>query len=285
MKKWAIIGAAGQLGKAFTELVKDEGVPLTHVNFEITNPEAIKSLSKHDLRGVINCSAYNLVDNAEDDPVGAFSVNAFSVANLAKFCQERALDFVHYSTNYVFNGSKGKAYTEEDVPSPQGIYACSKLSGEYLANTHCKKSYVIRTAAVFGQGGNKSKGGNFIDRMTTRAKQGQPLKIVNDQTVNPTYAHDLAVASLKLIEKQKYGLYHITNSGETTWAEYARYFIKLAGIKAEITPVASSEVLSKANRPTYGVLDISKFEKTTGYRMRSWQDAVKDYIALIESQL
>lgn len=277
--KWAIIGAGGQLGRAFVKIVKEEAIPLTHENFDVTNHENIKSLSKLDLKGVINCSAYNLVDAAEEDPYSAFNVNAFAVVNIAKFCQEKSIDFVHYSTNYVFDGSKGAGYNEEDIPTPQGIYAGTKLAGEHFALEYCKRSYVIRTAAVFGKGGNKSKGGNFIDRMLTRAKQGQPIKIVSDQIVNPTYADDLAQASLKLIERQEYGLYHITNSGETSWFDYTCYFINLAGLKANISPVTTNELSSKAKRPSYGVLDISKFEKLTGYKMRSWRDAVKDYVS------
>ncbi len=283
MSQWAVIGAGGQLGRAFVDLLGSQAIAFKHENLEVTDHvNTCKALSQFNLRGIINCSAYNLVDKAEDEPELAVQVNGLAVMNLARFCQEKSLEFVHYSTNYVFDGLKEGGYKEEDPPSPQSVYAVSKLLGENFARDNCKRSYVIRTAAVFGTGGNKSKGGNFIDRMIEKAGQGAPLEVVNDQFVSPTFANDLAKESLKLIESLQYGLCHITNKGAVSWYDYARFFLEQAGIKANLEGVSSKELAAKAKRPRNGLLDCSKFERIIGFELRSWEEAVKEYLAQIK---
>ncbi|MBI3406689.1 MAG: dTDP-4-dehydrorhamnose reductase, partial [Acidobacteria bacterium] len=205
-----LIGAGGQLAEDLCAvLASEEILAASHSELDIGDPAAVATfVEKLRPECVINTAAFNLVDACEDRSEEAFRVNTLGVYYLARAAKQAGARLVHFSTNYVFDGGKNAPYNENDLPHPLSIYAQSKLGGEWAAQQYCEKHFVIRTAALYGRAGNKSKGGNFVERLIRNADEGKPLRIVNDQIVNPTYTLDLAQSVGRLIRTERYGLYH-----------------------------------------------------------------------------
>src|SRR5205085_9848553 len=173
---------------------------------------------------VINCAAYNLVDRAEDEPDAAFAVNAWAVRELATACNELGSVLVHFSTDHVFglDAARRTPYAEDDPPGPVNVYGLSKLSGEYLVRALCPRHFIVRTCGLYGIWGSGGKGGNFVETMLRLAREGKPLRVVDDQECTPSYTVDIATATAALIATDRYGLYHLTNSGSCSWYDFAR---------------------------------------------------------------
>jgi dTDP-4-dehydrorhamnose reductase len=283
----ALIGAAGQLGTALTASLPSANslVPLTHAEIEICNPDSVDAaLSRADATCVINAAAYNFVDRAEDEPDLAHAVNGVGPQNLARWCTKRKAVLVHVSTDYVFSGSPGQApFIETDAPAPESAYARSKLAGEEFVRAECPTHFVIRTCGLYGRAQSAGKG-NFVRTMLRMASEGRPLKVVDDQHCTPSYAVDVATAIWKLIETNRFGLYHATNSGATTWHGFASEIIRLAGFNTQVTAIPSREFPQKAKRPSYSVLDCSKLAATTGAALPTWQDALSRYVPQIVAE-
>lgn len=277
--KIAIIGADGQLG---TDLLKlaPQAVALTIKDIDITDPAKSRQvLTAIKPAIVINTAAYHRVDDCEDNRDLAFKVNADGPANLAKICRDLDAELVHISTDYVFDGEKGAPYLESDQPNPTSVYGRSKLAGEENVAAAWEKHYLIRTCGLYGTAGSLGKGGgNFVETMITRGKSGQPLRVVNDEIVGPTYSLDLARKILQIIEKKSYGLYHITNSGECSWYEFTLKIFELLGIKTPVMPVSGAEFKAKAKRPGYSVLAHEHLKVLGLDDLRSWPDALKAYL-------
>jgi dTDP-4-dehydrorhamnose reductase len=272
--KTLILGANGMLGHALAYVFKDYKPVLwrrsdlditskTHVLGKITE-------AKPDL--IINSAAFTDVDGAEENEDIATQINGDGVGYLVQASQQVGATLVHFSTDYVFDGTKKNGYTEHDKPNPINAYGRSKLAGEdqilRLAQNDGLKFYIIRTSWLYGEHGK-----NFVDTMLGLAKKGEPIKVVNDQFGSPTYTVDLALAIKELIEsKAEFGIYHRTNSGVTSWYEFAKEIFSVFGAKANLLPCTTEEYPRKATRPQYSILKSTKLQS-----MRPWQDALKEY--------
>ena len=276
----ALIGATGQLGTDLHRQLSGEVVPLTHAEIEVTQPDSIHAmLNRVQPEMVVNTAAYNLVDKAETEVEVAMSVNAWGPRNLALACAQRQLTLVQISTDYVF-GLEGGTRTprrETDLPGPQGVYAASKLLGEYFVRSLCPKHFVIRTCGLYGQAATRSKG-NFVLTMLRLAKEKPQLRVVADQRCVPSYTRDVAEAIVALVRTEEYGLYHATNSGESSWFEVASEAVRLAGLTPPIIPITTAAFGAPAARPAYSVLDCSKIAAVTGLTLRPWRDALAAYL-------
>lgn len=278
--KIAIIGADGQLGSDLLKVLKgNELLPLYYPDFDVTKPEKARNiLFKLRPEIVINTSAYNRVDNCETNSVEAFLLNSIAVRDLALICRERGFIFVHFSTDYVFDGKKKFPYIEDDRPNPLSMYGVSKLAGEYFVRNILEKYFLIRTCGLYGEAGCWGKGTNFVDTMVSLGGKGKPLRVVNDQWVTPTSTAELALKIEELIKTNHYGLYHLTNEGQCTWFEFALAIFSLMGKKAQLVPIDSKTYGSKALRPTFSVLENKKAKEIGLSEFSPWRKALKDYL-------
>lgn len=277
----AVVGANGMLGSDLVRLMRQSGIstiPLDVDEVDIRRADsALEVLSAIKPGVVINAAAVTDVDGCESNPSAAFSVNAAGAANLAKAARECGAFMIHLSTDYVFDGSKRSPYSEKDPVNPIGIYGNSKAQGEIavselLPGNHC----IVRTQWLFGLNGK-----NFVEAILSAAEQRDVLKVVDDQAGSPTYTIDLADAIIKLCAAGAKGIVHVTNSGETTWYHFARQIIERTGMtKVRVEPIKTEELGRPAPRPAYSVLDNSRFVRLTGYALRSWEEALADYLSM-----
>lgn len=279
--KYAVLGAAGQLGRDLCPRLAGDMVPLARDQADLTQPDTLKA-TLNELRPdvVVNCAAYNFVDRAETEPEAAYAVNTLGVRSLAAICRDLGCVLVHFSTDYVFGLEKGRCmpYGEAEAPGPLGVYGLSKLGGEYLARSLCPRDFVIRTCGLYGVWGSGGKGGNFVETMLRLAAQGKPLRVVHDQICTPSYTVDVATATAALIETGRYGLYHITNAGSCSWHDLTRTIFQLAGVRADLTPISSKEYGAPARRPDFSVLATEKYAALGLPPLRPWQEAVAAYL-------
>ena len=276
----AVIGSHGQLGTDLMRVLGAEAIGLTHADIEITDPSSIDvSLDKNSPDIVINTAAYNLVDKAEEEPEASFAVNAFAPMHLARACASREITLVHVSTDYVFGQDSDRTtpYTENDLPCPVGVYGTSKLTGEHLVTASCPQSFVVRTCGLYGNPTSLGKG-NFVRTMLRLGQDRDELTVVDDQRCTPTSTADLATAIAALIQTDAYGLYHCTNSGDTTWCEFAQAIFEIAGLDVIVKPITSAEFGAPARRPPYSVLNCDRLTSVTGVAMPHWRDALAAYL-------
>lgn len=272
--RYAVLGANGQLGRDLCSRLQGDVIRLTREQADLTRPDSLgATLAALRPDVVINCAAFNFVDKAESEPEAAFAVNAWGVRTLANVCHELGSLLVHFSSDYVFglDANRATPYQERDAPGPLSVYGLSKLAGEYLVRSICPKHIIIRTCGLYGVWGSGGKGGNFVETMLRLAKEGKPIRVVNDQVCTPTYTVDVALATMALIQADKPGLYHITNSGSCTWFELAQAIFELAGVDADLSPVTIAEFGAIARRPAYSVLGNSE-------PMRDWREALQAYL-------
>jgi len=276
----AIIGADGQLGSDLLKtLARDEVFPLYYPEFDVTQPERMRSVFLS-LRpdAVVNTAAFHRVDECEDNPETSFRVNTIAVRDLARLAGELDFSLVHFSTDYVFDGRKTEPYIETDPPNPLNVYAVSKLAGEYFVSALVEKHFLLRTCGLFGQASCREKGYNFVDRMIMLAEQGKPIRVVDDQWVSPTSTAELAERTSDLIRTDHYGLYHMTSEGQCTWFRFAQEVFSLLGKSPRLEPVSSRAFAATARRPLYSVLE-NKRAKETGLRdFSSWDEALRAYL-------
>ena len=244
--KVAVIGATGQLGSDLVKVFEDV-IPLTHRDIEVTDLSSCEILKELKPDVVINTAAYHKTDECEENPEKSFLVNSVGARNIALICKEIGAIDVYISTDYVFDGSKGEPYTEEDVPDPINVYGVSKYAGEILTRNICDRYYIVRVASLFGIAGASGKGGNFVETMIKKGKSGDELYVVDDITMSPTYTKDAAVAIEKILSyKLPYGIYHVTNEGCCTWYEFAKAIFEITGIDAKLNPTTSDKYPTKA---------------------------------------
>lgn len=222
---------------------------------------------------VVNCAAYTRVDDAEKEERQALLVNGLAVHNLCLACQERGIPLVHFSTDYVFDGTKKGAYAIYDTPNPLSAYGRSKLLGEQYVLWLLTRFFLVRTSWLFGRHGR-----NFIDTMLELGKKQKRIHVVNDQTGCPTWTCHLAEAVVELIRTGRYGVYHVTNSGSTTWFEFAREVFRLSGMDVEVTPTTTDRFPRPARRPLNSVLDPFPLVEVLGREMPSWEEALGEYL-------
>jgi len=279
--KYAILGAAGQLGRDLVPRLAGEVVALTRPQADLTRPDTLgAALAELNPDVVINCAAYNFVDRAEEEPEAAFAVNAWGVRSLALLCRDRGCTLVHFSSDYVFglNADRRTPYAESDAPGPVSVYGLSKLAGEYLVRSLCPNHFVIRTCGLYGVWGSGGKGGNFVETMLRVAAQGKPLRVVADQACTPSYTVDVANATAALVPTGHYGLYHVVSGGSCSWREFAQTIFQLAKLPVEVAPVTSREYAAAARRPSYSVLASPAYAALGLPRLRPWQEALAAYL-------
>ncbi len=277
----ALIGAGGQLGRDLLPLLGDNVVPLLHSDIEISQRDSVSErLGALEPDVVINCAAYNLVDQAEQEPPAAFATNAFGPLHLARWCGEHKRTLMHVSTDFVFGaaGVRPHPYTEQDCPGPLSVYGSSKLTGEQFVTAYCPRHFIVRTCGLYGHPAPHSKG-NFVQTMLRLAQTRDELRVVSDQRCTPTSTAELARALVDLLATNDFGLYHATNTGAASWAEFAATIFELAGLATTVTPITSSEFGAAAQRPAYSVLDCDKLHSILGRSLRPWREALAEYIA------
>ncbi len=281
--KILVTGANGQLGTDLCKVLQHfELIPLTHKEIEIADINSVKyAFCKHKPDIIINTAAYVRVDDCETEQDRAFLINALGARNVAVIAQELKTKLIHISTDYVFGGEsepRTTPYTELDTPIPISIYGKSKLAGENFVRHFCPKHFIIRTSGLFGVAGASGKNGNFVETTLKLAQEREELKVVNDQVFSPTYTKDLAKKIAQLITSEYYGIFHITNRGSCSWYEFAKEILKLADLKIRLIPITSDEYPQKARRPRFSVLDNYHLRLLGMDDMRTWQEALKDYM-------
>ncbi len=269
-----ITGAKGQLGKDLIKAFSAEEIIAHDVDtLDITDFEAVQNeFLKQKPDVVINSAAFTNVDGCESNPEGAYAVNAVGTANLAMATNAVDGSMLCVSTDYVFDGSATKPYLEWDPANPASVYGASKRAGEEALMSLTNKFYIARTAWLYGHGGN-----NFVKTIQKVAKEKGELKVVDDQRGSPTFTWDLARKIYEIVKSNQYGIYHVTNSGDTTWYEFTKEILRLSNIEAKVDPCATDEFPRPAKRPAYSVMENFNL-KLRGFKpMRPWQEALKDY--------
>ena len=270
-----VTGAAGQLGGVICEeFGGDDIVPLTHADLNLTDHSAvIRTVQQQEPAVIINCAAYNRVDDAEDDALNALAVNAFGVRSLARAATDVGAALVHYSTDFVFDGEVSTPYTEQATPNPRSVYGVSKLLGEWFA-LDVPSGYVLRVESLFGGSPQRSSVDRIIDAISDRRE----VRVFTDRTVSPSYVHDVARATRSLIESDAApGLYHCVNSGHGTWWEVAEEIARQVGAEPRLAPVTLETAGLRAKRPGYCALSNAGLA-AVGVRMPTWQDALDRYL-------
>jgi dTDP-4-dehydrorhamnose reductase len=281
----AVIGSTGQLGTDLLEVLVNAGsyevFGLSHREIECTDPVSIdKALKAARPDVVVNCAAFVRVDESEERPDDAFRVNSLGALAVARACAEIEALCVYISTDYVFDGGKGSPYTESDASHPINVYGASKLAGEYLVQQASPRWLVARMASLFGKAGSSGKGGNFVETILTKARAGEPLRLVNDIRMSPTYSRDGAQALEILLRQRASGLFHVANAGHCSWYEFACKALEIVGIgnRIEIEPISSSNYPMKARRPKDSSLESAKLSPFLKGCLRPWHEALKAYL-------
>ena len=279
MQRVVVFGGSGQLGSEIRRLWDDvEIVAPTSREVDLEDAAAVAAVIECNAPDtVVNCAAYHHVDRCEEIPERPFAVNAAAVERLAQQCARRDVTFVTYSTDYVFDGGLGRAYTEADVPNPQSVYGVSKLAGEQLVLRLKSRAFVIRTCGVYGVRASTSKGYTFIDRILTQARSGERSRVVRDMFVTPSYAVHLATATRDLIRTTRYGLYHMVNEGPVSWYDFALEAVRQSGLNATIEPISYAAWPSTVRRPPYSALENARLH-ALDIRLPRWQSGVRAYL-------
>lgn len=222
---------------------------------------------------IVNLAAITNVDGCEDSAELARKINGEAPGIVAELCEKHHIKLLHMSTDYVFGGESNSPCKEEDPPSPRSVYGATKLLGETNVLTHNPSSLIVRIQWLYGDGGE-----NFITKIKRIAENTGIVEVVNDQRGTPTYAKDLAHPLKALLEGRYSGIYHMTNAGSCTWFEFAREIFLRLGMDVQVRPITSAKLNRKAKRPAHSVFDCSKLQKDTGIRLRSWKEALREYL-------
>ena len=281
MRRILVIGAKGMLGRDLMGILhstcsKDEiiGWDIEEIDIQ-KEDESITKIEKLRPEIVIHIAAYTDVDGCELDKEKAFAVNAEGTKHVVLAASKCDAKIVYLSTDYVFDGEKREPYSESDPPHPLNVYGHSKLKGEQYVQEGVKDSLIIRTQWLYGPFGK-----NFVDSILRQATEKSALSIVNDQMGSPTYTLDLARAISELIQFGARGIFHVANGDFCAWDTFAEAILKLSGInRVKVLPISSKELDRPAARPSYSVLSCQKLKKETGLTMRSWSEALKDYLS------
>jgi len=277
----AVLGSQGQLGRDLCPRLAGKVVPLTRADLDLNKPNTIAgTLASLKPDVLVNCAAYNFVDQAETEPDAAMAVNAWGVRALANACRDANVRLVHFSTDYVYglDAARTEPWTEQDAPGPVSVYGISKLAGEYVVRSASDKNLVIRTCGLYGVWGSGGKGGNFVETMLKMAGEGKPLRVVNDQLCTPSYTADVAEATAALIQSGHAGLFHLTNAGFCSWFEFAAEIFRQAQVNADLAPTTSVQFRRPAKRPPFSVLSNAKLTSAGIRSPRSWRDAIAAYL-------
>jgi dTDP-4-dehydrorhamnose reductase len=280
-KKVLVTGAKGQLGQDVVLNLTEAGYEVHgfgHAELDITNMAQVQQIL-NDVQPdvVVHAAAYTKVDQAESDQEAAYAVNAIGTRNMAVVSEALGAKLVYISTDYVFNGEEERPYTEFDQASPLGVYGKSKYAGEVFVRDFHSKFFILRTSWVFG-----AHGGNFVKTMLKLAESHPELKVVNDQRGCPTYTVDLAAVIRNVIETSNYGTYHVSNSGECSWYEFAKTIFELSGKKVKVEPVTTAEFPRPAPRPKNSVFDHLMLRLNGFGELPNWRNALERFLNEIQ---
>lgn len=279
--KYIITGASGQLAKEFIETFKNKNIDFiapTEQEFDITNKEKIfKIISQYKPDIILNCAAYNNVEQAEVDSTCAYLINHKALQNLVEISKENNIKLVHFGTDYVFDGTKNNFYTEQDITNPLNEYGKSKLAGEQEALKY-SNSLVLRLSWVIGNGNQ-----NFLYKLSQWTQKTNKLNISCDEISIPTFTFDIVKYTLLAIDKNLTGLYHLTNSKKCSRYELAKEYINLMGYNVELTPVPMSTFASKVKRPLQTPLSNKKLSNELNIEIPSWKTSLEVFCTKIKN--
>ena len=285
MKKILVTGANGQLGQCLQKISSQfeefEFIFTDSETLDITNKEEVNDFFWQNTPDFcINAAAYTAVDLAETDIEKAFLVNADGAENLAEACAENNAQFIHVSTDYVFDGENNLAYTEEDFTNPLGVYGASKLAGDELALEVNPCSVILRTSWVYSEFGK-----NFVKTMLNLFATKEELSIVADQFGQPTNANDLAEAIMKIIKSEKItpGIFNFSNLGRISWFDFAEKIAELSEAKIKLNAIETSQYPTPAKRPKNSVLDLDKISKTYAVPLKPWEESLEDCVQILQN--
>ncbi len=279
-----LIGSNGQLGSDLVKVLQPVHglVLLTHTDVEVTDRASVNAMMEtHRPDLVMNMAAFHKVDACEEQVELTFAVNTYGVRNLAQACRAYGAALLHMSSDYVFGGDKTRAtpYIETDPPAPINVYGIAKLAGENFIRYLLDRHYILRVTGLYGVAGSSGKGGNFVELMLRLAKEGKPIRVVDDQRMTPTYTVDLARQIAALIETEQYGLYHATSQGSCTWHEFAAEIFRQSGLAPNLGKAKTGDFGERATRPAYSVLENKALQSIGLDQMRPWQEALTAYLA------
>jgi len=271
-----VTGAGGQLGRAVVRRFSASAsvTALTRQDLDIViETDVLQAVLAASPDVIVNCSAYNAVDQAEDDPSAALEANAFGVLALARAARNAGAVLIHYGTDFVFDGTASAPYRETDVARPASNYGVSKLLGEWFA-ADAPAHYVLRVESLFG--GERAR--SSIDRILEAIRREEVVRVFSDRTVTPSYVDDVAEATVRVVEfRPPHGVYHCVNSGVTTWDVIAEEAARLLGRPALLERVSADSVKMRARRPKYCALSNEKL-RGVGIEMPPWQGALARYL-------
>lgn len=280
MKKILVIGAGGQLGQCLKVVAASKSI--NNITFpaekdaNILEVKALDSLfEKEKPAFVINCAAYTAVDLAEDQKDLAAAINETGAANLANTCKKHKATLIHISTDFVFAGNKVKLLTENDIAQPINVYGQTKLAGENAIAAILPHHFIIRTSWLYSAYAN-----NFVKTMLKLGAERDELNVIADQVGTPTHAIDLASAIFHVISsaQQSYGIYHYSNEGVTSWYDFAQAIFQISKTNVKVNPIPGSAYPTKAQRPSFSVMDKTKIKNTFNLTIPYWRDSLVDCI-------
>jgi dTDP-4-dehydrorhamnose reductase len=283
-RRLLVTGSSGQLGTAILSAFSECHITAhRHGTLDITNIEVVKrAVAEARPNIIINCAAFNFVDDAESRPLDAFALNAFAVRTLARAAEEHGATLVHYGTDFVFAGLGGpdtEPYDESVAPSPRSVYAASKLVGEWLA-LESPRAYVLRVESLFGLPADWKGRRGSLDNIVAGLEAGREIPVFTDRTISPSYVVDVAAATRYLVDAgAPYGLYHCVNSGHASWYQVATEVATLLGVPARLKPITMEDAHFAAARPRFCALSNRKLA-AAGFQMPAWQDALRRWLAV-----
>ena len=276
-QNFLILGAEGQLGKAFKHYLSTHDIAFSaplEKDCDITDSSNLeKIVERASPTVIINCAAYNAVDDAEEEKDLAHMINCTAIEKVTEICNHHQIKLIHYSTDYVFDGTKGDLYIEEDQTAPINVYGQSKLAGERIVIEKADDYIVFRTSWVFGDGIQ-----NFIYKLRQWAKKNKILRISCDEVSVPTFVDDIVHVTLQATNKNLKGLFHLTNTGYASRYEWARHVMRILNMDHTIIPVPMNTFPSKAKRPLFVPMSNEKLSKKLGIEIPHWKDSVKRHL-------
>ncbi len=277
-----VFGAAGQLGIEIGRSAEKHGFAVRRLDrneLDIIDARSVEeTIAAFDPQFVFNCAAYNQVDVAEAEPQLAYTANALGVRNLAVACRQNDAVLIHFSTDYVFDGTAGRPYTETDSTHPLGAYAVSKLAGELYVQAYLDREIIIRTSGVFGPAALRTNRGNFVELMLRMAANGQTIRVVDDHVASPTYAPLLAERAVELATRGEKGIFHVGGGTVISWYDYARLIFQLKGITPDLHPTTEREYRTPARRPKFSALANTRIDALGIEKMPPLAEALQLYL-------
>jgi dTDP-4-dehydrorhamnose reductase len=281
-KRIVVFGSLGQLGVELCSELAQRGYEVRGFErkaLDICDGERVeRTLAEFDPWAVFNAAAYNQVDVAEREPLAAYEANALGVRNIAIACRQNDTRLIHFSTDYVFDGRLARPNLETDPTHPLGAYAVSKLAGELYTQAYLERPIIVRTSGVFGPGGLRTARGNFPELMLRLAREGKPIRVVEDHYASPTYAPALASRSIDLLERDLDGIFHIGGGQPISWFDFAKLIFEKAQVTANLTPTNEREYRTAANRPKYSALENARLRAYKITPMPPLPQAIEDYL-------